>query len=377
MSFYEDAKNFIENLPYKEEPYKSRNWGHAWHSLCSYHGKLKPAIAHFLVKNFSLPGEVVLDPLCGVGTIPFEACLQGRIGVGNDLSKMAYVVTKAKTEKVSQNEAYAALDRLDQYIKANKANAFECTLPYSDFGFNGKLPDYFHRETYREIITARNYFISKGEEISSAEAMIMACLLHVLHGNRPYALSRKSHPLTPYAPTGEFEYKELVKHVKDKIDLSYKKAIWKDYTPGKALLGDFYDIPSKIEGADVIICSPPFVDSLRFYINNWMRLWFVGWEPQDYINAELSFLEGRQKKNMDVYILFFEMCYHVLKPNGRMVLHLGKSKKCDMASELSDRAQRYFYEIYRGSENVQNVERHGIKDKGGTTEHQYLFLQKR
>lgn len=377
MSFYEDAKIFIENLPYKEEPYKSRNWGHAWHSLCSYHGKLKPAIAHFLVKNFSLPGEVVLDPLCGVGTIPFEACLQGRIGVGNDLSKMAYVVTKAKTEKVSQNEAYAALDRLDQYIKANKANAFECTLPYSDFGFNGKLPDYFHRETYREIITARNYFISKGEEISSAEAMIMACLLHVLHGNRPYALSRKSHPLTPYAPTGEFEYKELVKHVKDKIDLSYKKAIWKDYTPGKALLGDFYDIPSKIEGADVIICSPPFVDSLRFYINNWMRLWFVGWEPQDYINAELSFLEGRQKKNMDVYILFFEMCYHVLKPNGRMVLHLGKSKKCDMASELSDRAQRYFYEIYRGSENVQNVERHGIKDKGGTTEHQYLFLQKR
>ena len=42
---------------------------------------------------------MVLDPLCGVGTIPFEACLQGRVGIGNDLSELAYIVTKAKVEK--------------------------------------------------------------------------------------------------------------------------------------------------------------------------------------------------------------------------------------------------------------------------------------
>jgi DNA modification methylase len=87
--FRAEAESFIHNMPYHKEPYCGRNWGHPWHSLCSYHGKLKPAIAHFMVEQFTEIGDIVLDPLCGVGTIPFEACLQGRVGIGNDLSEMA------------------------------------------------------------------------------------------------------------------------------------------------------------------------------------------------------------------------------------------------------------------------------------------------
>lgn len=90
IAFRKKAEEFVSDLPYKKPPYGNRNWGHPWHSLCSYHGKLKPAIAHWLVSDFTKEGDVVLDPLCGVGTIPFEACLQGRIGIGNDLSELAY-----------------------------------------------------------------------------------------------------------------------------------------------------------------------------------------------------------------------------------------------------------------------------------------------
>ena len=53
--------------------------------------------------------------------------------------------------------------------------------------------------------------------------MVFAAFLHVLHGNRPYALSRNSHPLTPYAPTGDFVYKNVIQHITDKIELTYKK----------------------------------------------------------------------------------------------------------------------------------------------------------
>ena len=48
-----------------------------------------------------------------------------------------------------------------------------------------------------------------------------------------------------------------------------------------------------------------------------------------------------------------------------------------MAEELSKRATPYFAEVYRGTENVQEIEKHGIKDKGSTVEHQYLFLMKK
>ena len=243
-----------------------------------------------------------------------------------------------------------------------------------NFGFNGKLPYYFHKDTFKEIICARNYFVPKIKNLSSPEAMVFSCLLHVLHGNRPYALSRNSHPLTAYAPSGDFIYKNVVEHIMNKLLASYKKGKFENYSLGKAVFGDYQDLAEHDIVADAVICSPPFADSMRFYMQNWMRLWLCGWEEADYKNAEDAFLDQKQRKDFDVYIYFFKMCYDILKPNGKVILHLGKTDKVDMAEELSKRAVPYFDEVYRGTENVQEIEKHGIKDKGSTVEHQYLFL---
>lgn len=377
--FLAEAKNFMNTMPYKAEPYSGRNWGHPWHSLCSYHGKLKPAIAHFLVEQFTEPGDIVVDPLSGVGTIPLEACLQNRVGIGNDLSELAYCVTKAKVEKAAAADCLSVLDELQSYIENEKDSdaVVRQMQRYENFGYNGKLPDYFHEDTFKEILCARNYFVPKIRNLTSPEAMVFSCLLHVLHGNRPYALSRNSHPLTPYAPTGDFIYKNVVKHVKDKLLTSYEKGKFEKYSFGKAVYGDYQDLAAHNLSANAIICSPPFADSLRFYMQNWMRLWLCGWEEADYKNAEYTFLDQRQKKDFDVYLSFFKMCHDILKPQGKVILHLGKSEKVDMAEELSKRASPYFDEVYRGTENVQAIEKHGIKDKGSTVAHQYLFLIKK
>lgn len=168
IAFRKKAEEFVSDLPYKKPPYGNRNWGHPWHSLCSYHGKLKPAIAHWLVSDFTKEGDVVLDPLCGVGTIPFEACLQGRIGIGNDLSELAYVVTKAKIEKPNRSGVEDVVHQLDEYIKKNKGE--QSTAAYENFGFNGKLPQYFENETYKEILCARDFFLNRLAAASAGEA---------------------------------------------------------------------------------------------------------------------------------------------------------------------------------------------------------------
>ena len=377
--FRKQAKNFIEKMPYREAPYSGRNWGHSWHSLCSYHGKLKPAIAHFLIKEFTSSGDTILDPLCGVGTIPFEACLQGRIGIGNDLSELAFIVSKAKLEKPNLSQVEKVLERLNTYIESNKFSeeVSKDMDKYRDFGFNGKLPEYFQEETYREILCARRYFLPKIKNITSEEAMVYSALLHVLHGNRPYALSRNSHPLTPYTPKGEYIYKNVIEHIKHKIYLNYKNNDFYNFVPGKAILGDYEQLKYSNLKVDAVISSPPFAGSIRFYMQNWMRLWLCGWESEDYKKAEKIFLDQKQKNNFDVYKSFFEMCYRVLKPNGKVILHLGKTDKIDMADELSKRALPWFDEVYRGSEDVRKIEKHGVKDKGATVEHQYLFLIKK
>ncbi len=377
MEFEEQARKFIEELPYRQGEYAGRNWGHPWHSLCSYHGKLKPAIAHMLVRDFTEPKDVIFDPLCGVGTIPFEACIQGRVGIGNDLSRMAYAVTKAKVQHPVKEDAYIILKRLEDYIEGNKSKFDIEPPPYSDFGFNGKIPAYFEKNTYCVILAAREFFM-KRKEITGPECMVLAAMLHILHGNRPYALSRNSHPLTPYAPTGEFVYKNVIEHIHDKLNIAYKKAdLSKAYT-GKSIHNDFSRVTINDVGAvDWIITSPPFTGSLRFYIQNWMRLWFVGWENEDFKQADMEFLEAKQKKNMNIYFDFFEMCSNVLKSDGKMILHLGNSKVCNMAEELAKRSVKYFDVVYGGGENVAAIEKHGIADKGATFEHQYLFLQKK
>lgn len=377
--FLAKAKNFIKNMPYKKEPFSGRNWGHPWHSLCSYQGKLKPAIAYFLIEQFTYSGDIVVDPLCGVGTIPLQACLQGRIGIGNDLSELAYTVSKAKLERPDYNDCINVLNALNIYINNNVNRKYISILAkkYENFGFNGKLPTYFHEKTFREILCAREYFAPHIRTLSAQESMIFTCLLHILHGNRPYALSRNSHPLTPYAPTGDFVYKNVVEHIKKKLDAAYTKGDFTKYCTGKSIYGDYTELSNKIIKADAIVCSPPFVDSIRFYMQNWMRLWLCGWETENYKNAENIFLDQKQKKNFDVYNSFFTMCYNILKPNGKVILHLGKTKKVNMAEELMKRAEPYFYKVYCGNENVQNIEKHGIKDKGATIEHQYLFLMKK
>ena len=373
-NYKNSAISFCSNFPYKNEPFNKKSWGNKLHSLCSYQGKLKPAIAHFLVTYFTETGETVLDPLCGVGTIPLEACLNGRIGIGNDLSALASTVTKAKVNIPQQDNAWKEIENLKLYIESNIKKYDNKEIPYTNFGLNKTLKDYFHIDTLKEIVLAREYCLSQDK--TPELCFVMSCIMHILHGNRPYALSRTSHPLTPYAPKGDYIYKSLIDHLIDKATSAYKELNIDGYIQGISYNLDYKELKNYINNIDWIITSPPFADSFKFYTNNWMRLWFSGWVDDDFVKAKELYLDGQQEKDLSVYKEFFNVCYSILKPKGKMILHLGKTKKIDMAKELSGLCQHHFKIIYIGEENVSDIEKHGIRDKNSTFVHQFMFLEK-
>ncbi|MGK4455739.1 DNA methyltransferase, partial [Klebsiella pneumoniae] len=39
-----------------------------------------------LIERFSMTGELVYDPFCGLGTVPMRAILKGRKGAGSELN---------------------------------------------------------------------------------------------------------------------------------------------------------------------------------------------------------------------------------------------------------------------------------------------------
>lgn len=374
-TFQSRWENFKSTLPHQKEPYSKRNWGSPLHSVCSYQAKMKPALAHHLVETFSRRGDKVLDPFSGSGTIPFEACLMGRYGYGLEISLLGTSVSNAKLMRADKGKVFQLINELDSWIKTTKPSS-DTLRQAEEIKFNGLLADYFHPDTYQEVLSAREFFAANQSD-SPEWHLVMACMLHVLHGNRPYALSRNSHPITPYAPTGDYIKKSVVEKVKAKVEKSLASQLTTDLPAGRCFQGDICsEWPKELCDIDAIITSPPFFDSTRFYITNWMRFWFCGWSRSDYDTRANEFVESLQKKTFDVYRGIFEQFHARLKPGGLAVLHLGLSHKCDMALELTKQVGGLFNVLDIATESVGHCESHGIRDKGTTTGHQYLILQK-
>lgn len=369
--------NFKTELPHMNEPFSKRNWGSSLHSVCSYQGKMKPALAYHLVDIFSVEGDIVLDPFSGSGTIPFEAAINGRSAFGLDIGLLATSLSNAKLKKHNKEVVFKIIEMLDNFIRNNKPQE-KSISDSKEVAFNKTIPEYFHENTFKEILLAREFFIKYNDPESADWSLVFACMLHILHGNRPYALSRNSHPITPYAPTGEFIYKNVIEKLTNKVNKSIEAQELLNLTSSKCFLADILsEWPEEIQKVDAIITSPPFFDSTKFYMTNWMRYWFCGWNKQDFQENPKSFVEVMQKKNFDVYDFIFKESYKRLVDNGVAVFHLGHSDKCDMAKSLIPFAEKYFEILDVFTESVEHCEKHGIKDKGSVKGHQYLVLMKK
>lgn len=369
------AKEFQQTLPYKEPPYDKRNWGHDLHSLCSYQGKLKPSMAHWLVRHFVPNGGRVLDPLGGVATIPFEAALLGHAAVSNDKSPFAAIVGRAKLAPPKLAEAIAAVDKW--WKEVTSVTEGEIDFPSADFGLNGAAKDFFHERTLLEVLRARTVFLRHPAR-SDAEAFIWASLLHVLHGNRPYALSRTSHPITPFHPKGPAVYKSVRDKVLNRVKAALGVPLPPAFLAGRGINSDFRALRRDEVGEfDAIITSPPFL-GMRFDRPNWLRLWFCGWGESDFHKTSLAFLEREQTKSTEVYREFFATMRDLIAPTGVVIVHVGSGGRTDrLYEDLRKLGNDGFQLRAEVRENVQAVEQHGIRDKGLTTHHNLLFFTPR
>lgn len=369
-------KAFKSTLPHQTGEMARRNWGHGWHSMCSYQGKLKPAIATCLVDALMPKSSGrLLDTFSGVGTIPFEARMKGHTAFGFDISPAAVAISRAKLEKVDWSKVDSVIADLADQIDQKRGKRLS-TKKLDGIRFNGPLTSYFHKDTLREILIAREFFLNQPPSDGSS-ALVFSSLLHILHGNRPYALSRRSHPITPFAPTGPSEYRGLVERLAKKVDRCRADAAEVPEVFGRSYFQDVtQEWAEDVDQLDAIITSPPFFDSTRFYSANWMRLWFAGWEAKDFSARPSEFVDERQKKSFDIYESIFRQANERLKAGGYFAVHVGKSTKCDMAAALQQVGERYLRFVDWFSESVEHCESHGIRDKGTVTHHQYLLFEK-
>ncbi|MFI5308780.1 MAG: DNA methyltransferase [Polyangiales bacterium] len=99
------------------------------HGFHTYPARMPPGLARALIAAFSRPGDRVLDPFCGSGTVLVEAMLAGRHATGVDASPLALRIAEAHCalrtaaqraafERSLQHVTEASLGRVRERVKA-------------------------------------------------------------------------------------------------------------------------------------------------------------------------------------------------------------------------------------------------------------------
>jgi hypothetical protein len=274
-----------------------RLWGHSLHPMCSFLASFPAALAHAFVARYSRPGDVVLDPFSGRGTTPLEAISWRRIGVGNDLNPLAYLLTAAKVEPATPAEARTRLATLRLRWNTTaagwqaRADALQADPTDATAGpVPAEVALAFHRRTLAQVLFARSAL----DLADRVDRFIAAATTGILHGKSasylstlmPNTFSMAPRYVRAYADRTAFRSPErdLFDGLDAKLARLYRSPL--PTTPGVALLGDARDAGTRArealrehglpDRARLVVTSPPYLRVIKYGYYNWLRAWFLG-----------------------------------------------------------------------------------------------------
>ena len=317
----------------------SPRWGHSMHTMCSYQGMFPARLAHYFVQKYSQEGDVILDPFSGRGTTVLQARMSGRKIIGNDLSPLAFVLTRAKANPPSWQSVLKAVDELER----------ECNKRKRRIGDVSKdIEMLFHERTLAQLVFIKEYLLGRPmAEWSSEMFMIAGSLAGIMHGSwRNDGTSQYlsiSMPNT-FSMSPTYVRKFIAEHGLEKMPqnvferLRDKLArLYLDDVVGA--VGDVYQKdaaelmakgPLKPGTVDLVVTSPPYLQVMNYGTANWIRLWLLGLD-------EVSRERGEGRKNLNAkldhnhrYVGFkdfvlrtFKGIERVLKKDGVAVVVIG------------------------------------------------------
>jgi tRNA G10 N-methylase Trm11 len=304
----EEIYKNISKLEWKEGAYGKQSWGHSLHKIAPYVGRIKPPFAHFLIKYATNPGDIILDPFCGIGTIPLESSLMGRKSIGVDLNPYAITVAKSKTE-----HEHNIQDLID-YVESLEITSKGVSIR--------KIPDwvkeYYNKKTLKEILYTLQLLKNDGQKF------LYGCLVGISQGHRPGHLSKPCAWTLPYKPRPDDpgEYRDVKSRLIAKLKRNYKDKVV-DSGEMNIIQGDSRRLKLDDESIDHIISSPPYYNTLDYINSHRLRLAICGVyeeeEKQDLKNQTIQrfkdYLEEMEKVIVELQ--------RVLKPGGYCVFVVG------------------------------------------------------
>lgn len=294
-----------------------RGWGHSLHRICSRTGSFPPPLAHYFVARYSDPGQVVLDPFSGRGTVPLEACATGRIGIGSDVAPEAFVLTHAKVKPLSLGLVKKAIAGLRSEMDGSKFDVRKV---------DPKIRVFFHPDTLKQVLWIRE---ALAERNSQTGLFLKALICGILHGSSTSSLSVPCSHAFSMTPSYLKRYcerhglrrtrKEVLLCLEAKANSSLADPL--PFQQGTALMTDARKLSIDDESVDMIFTSPPYFEKQTYARDNWLRLWFLGYDHNEVKKWQM------RTASRDTFLEFMNQCmqemYRVLRDDSACFIVLG------------------------------------------------------
>lgn len=290
--------------------------GHSLHEV-SYRACYKPQLPEYFIKKFCKTEAIVYDPFMGRGTTLIEGQLHGHRVIGNDINPLAKILAAPRLNPPTLEQIEARLQEIHLSTDAE---------------IDTELLVFFHENTLQEIYGWRAYFQGKCLDAVDAWLQMVACSRLTGHSTGFFSVFT----LPPNLATSIVAQRKInkkrdqVPEYRDTKELILRKSkhLLRHSLPDcfrrndAILLTESADNTPQIadESVDLVVTSPPFLDTIDYMQDNWLRMWFCGIEIEQGKIWQLKSLEDWVDRMTDV----LAELHRVLKHGGRIAFEVGE-----------------------------------------------------
>lgn len=275
--------------------------GYSTHGLFPYRGKFHPQMIKALINIMGIkPGETILDPMMGSGTVPVEASLMGINSIGIDSSPFCKFMAQVKCDALKINPI--CLDDLLRKYESIFLDFNSCPK---------KLED------QKDLFLHNNFF---PESVDREEIFNLVFLAFLDSEGYAQRSKRKSH-LEHFKSILE-RYFTVVNKI-----LAVENHLKIEPANTNLVQGDARKIDNENSSIDGIIFSPPYSFAIDYLKNDFSHLAYF---ENDLLNLSQKMIGMRGKTLKEKYHLYLEdmdkvisECYRVLKPGRFCTIIIG------------------------------------------------------